>query len=315
MKIRGEIYQELYELERDKEQVFSIKELNKGEKASLLSDIMFKSMFQNDERIRYSCRLLSHLLDMEYKELLSKIKLVKNDVNKKYNTDKNERCDYVAEIDGSIINIEINNNSSVTTMERNLEYASRLYAKKTKVGTKYRYTQTIQFNINNFAFKGNEDIIDIYYMQNKRLIKLTSKIIIVNIYVPKLRQKYYNEGIDSLNELERCILALIEPNIKLSEELIMGDKVMEDYVKEAVEVCSEESFGESYDKEVALQEQARNDGYEEGLSAGVKKGLEEGIVNRSREIALSMLKENIDVNVIAKCTGLSIEEINDLNAE
>ena len=300
VKLKGEIYQELYELERDKEQVFSIKELNKGEKASLLSDIMFKSMFQNDERIRYSCRLLSHFLDMDYEELLSKIKLVKNDVNKKYNTDKNERCDYVTEIDGSIINIEVNNNSSVTTMERNLEYASRLYAKKTKIGTKYRYTQTIQFNINNFAFKGNEDIIDIYYMQNKRGIKLTSKIIIVNIYVPKLRQKYYNEGIDSLNELERCILALIEPNIKLSEELIMGDKVMEDYVKEAVKVCSEESFGESYDKEVALQEQARNDGYEEGE------------INRSREIALSMLKEKLDVNLISKCTNLTVEEIQSL---
>ena len=74
---------------------------------------------------------------------------------------------------------------------------------------------------------------------------------------------------------------------------------MEDYVKEAVEVCSEESFGESYDKEVALQEQARNDGYEKGIE----------------DVALSMLKDNVDINTIAKYTDLSIEEINDLNTD
>ncbi|MBQ9185516.1 MAG: hypothetical protein IJ151_06570 [Bacteroidales bacterium] len=50
---------------------------------------------------------------------------------------------------------------------------------------------------------------------------------------------------------------------------------------------------------------ARQEGREEGLEAGKK----EGAINAKIEIAKNMFAKGIDLNTIASCTGLSIEEI------
>ena len=87
---------------------------------------------------------------------------------------------------------------------------------------------------------------------------------------------------------------------------------MEEYVKEAEEVSFEGGVGESYDKEWALKDQAYRDGEEAGEKKGREEGKKEGSTTKAMEIAKSMLEENIDINIISKCTGLSISEINSL---
>ena len=72
--------------------------------------------------------------------------------------------------------------------------------KRSKEEKRIDYTQVIQFNLNNFSFKGNDKIIDIYGVKNDSDLTLSDKIIFVQIYVPNLRKKWYNEGIESLNE-------------------------------------------------------------------------------------------------------------------
>ena len=78
---------------------------------------------------------------------------------------------------------------------------------------------------------------------------------------------------------------------------------MIEYVNEAGEVTMGTNFGESYDKEWALQDQGR------------REGIEEGEEKKTKEIALKMCKENIDINVISRITGLTIEEIKKLVEE
>ena len=79
---------------------------------------------------------------------------------------------------------------------------------------------------------------------------------------------------------------------------------MEEYVKEAEEVSFEGGVGESYDKEWALKDQAYRDGEE--------KGREEGSTTKAIEIARNLLKNKVDISIIAQSTGLSIDEINSL---
>ena len=45
---------------------------------------------------------------------------------------------------------------------------------------------------------------------------------------------------------------------------------------------------------------------------GLKEGIEQGSLERSKTIALSMIKEGINIETISKCTGLSIEQINNI---
>ena len=55
-----------------------------------------------------------------------------------------------------------------------------------------------------------------------------------------------------------------------------------------------------------------NIGKKEGIEEGLKEGLKEGEKNKSIEIAKNMLKDNVDINIISKYSGLNIEEINKL---
>ena len=123
---------------------------------------------------------------------------------------------------------------------------------------------------------------------------LSDKLVFIQIYVPNLRKKWYNEGEKSLSEREKYILALVDMDLDKLKGL--GDeKVMNEYLREAEEVSFEEGFGEAYDKEWALKDEGKR---------------EEKI-----EIAKNMLKDNVDINLIKKYTNLTEEEITALKEE
>ena len=306
INIRGYNPKSLHDLNLSKEYVLELpRYIKKGQKISILSDTMLKAMFQNENRLKYSAKFLSYFIDLDYEVILKNIYLAKNELDKEKEFSKAERCDYVAVIDNTSLNIEVNNNSSLEVLERNIEYAYRLYSKKIKRGEReYDYTQVIQFNLNNFSFKGNDKIIDIYGVKNDSDLTLSDKIIFVQIYVPNLRKKWYNEGIESLNEAEKYILALVEMDIEKLKSL-GGEELMEEYVKEAEEVSFEGGVGESYDKEWALKDQAYRDGKDEGREEGRK----EGILTEKQTIAKSMLEKNMDIDLISELTSLNINEI------
>ena len=311
--IKGYKFKTLHDLELDNEYVLKLsRNIKKGQKISILSDTMLKAMFQNENRIKYSAKFLSYFIDVEYEDILNNICLAKNELDKNNENDKGERCDYVALLSDTSLNIEVNNNSSLEVLERNMEYAHRLYSKKIKRGEEnYQYTQVIQFNLNNFAFKGNDKIVDIYTVTNDDNIGLSNKLIFVQIYVPNLRKKWYTKGIKSLSEEEKYILALVEMDLDKLNDL-GGENIMDEYVKEAEEVSFEGGVGEAYDKEWALRDQGYRDGLSQGKAEGISEGISQGKIESKKEIAKNLLKNKIDISIISSSTGLTEEEINSL---
>ena len=319
--IKGYKFKTLHDLELDNEYVLKLsRNIKKGQKISILSDTMLKAMFQNENRIKYSAKFLSYFIDVEYEDILNNICLAKNELDKNNESDKGERCDYVALLSDTSLNIEVNNNSSLEVLERNMEYAHRLYSKKIKRGEEnYQYTQVIQFNLNNFAFKGNDKIVDIYTVTNDDNIGLSNKLIFVQIYVPNLRKKWYTKGIKSLSEEEKYILALVEMDLDKLNDL-GGENIMDEYVKEAEEVSFEGGVGEAYDKEWALRDQGYRDGLSQGKAEGFSQGkvegkaegISEGKNERNIEIAKSLVRNKVDMSIIVDSTGLTEDEINTL---
>ena len=306
LNVRGDVPNLLYDRKTIKEHAVEYRSLNKGvTKASIMSDVMFKTMLQNNSRLKYSARFISYYLDIEEEELLKSIRLVKNELDKKKKDEKGERCDYVAEVNGTTINIEVNNNDKKEVMERNMEYAHRLYVKEVKVGSKEEYRQVIQINLNNFAFLGNDKIVDVYYMQNREGIKLNNKLIFIQIYIPNLRKKCYNEGKDNLSKEEKYALLLVEPDVELSKELAEGDNLMEEYLKESKEVSEWEGFGESYDKEWALRDQ----GLRDGIAKGLVQGIETGKAEKKIEMVKAMLSKGANIQFVSECSGMSVGEL------
>ena len=95
----------------------------------------------------------------------------------------------------------------------------------------------------------------------------------------------------SLSEEEKYILALVEMDLDKLNDL-GGENIMDEYVKEAEEVSFEGGVGEAYDKEWALRDEGKRES--------------------KKEIAKNLLKNKVDISIIASSTGLTEEEINSL---
>ena len=59
-------------------------------------------------------------------------------------------------------------------------------------------------------------------------------------------------------------------------------------------------------------EYAKETGLEEGLAKGLVKGREEGREERNLEVAINLLQLGTPCEIVAKATGLSLEEVTKL---
>ena len=57
---------------------------------------------------------------------------------------------------------------------------------------------------------------------------------------------------------------------------------------------------------------AREEGLKERLQKELHNGKEEGLREGKKEMARNMLKDNVDITIISKYTGLTIEKIQEL---
>ena len=296
--IKDDYYKTLYNdfkvSTKNKVKLIKREELKEGEKLSIVSNTMFKAMFFNEKRLKYSAKLFSYLL--------KNMRLSKNELDKDREINRELRCDFVAEIDNTYLNLEMNNNASEDTMRRNRDYTFKLYSSNDILNNKrYNYKQVISINLNNFKFEGLDESFYIETIGNK-YYRATNDIIIFQIFIPNIINKCYNKG--KLDKLESFIMALIEKDVDIAKKYALGDEIVKDYIKEATTTSFDNGFGESYDHEYADREQSYNDGYDEGIETGSRKS--------KIEIAKSLLKNNIDINIIIDSTGITKEELNKL---
>ena len=143
------------------------------------------------------------------------------------------KVDILCKIKGKIINVEVNNNTSKSLLERNLAYMFSLYHGDMKEGSKYRFNSIIQININNFRFSGKKDVLEEYYITNIR--KLPKNINDFDIYSNKIRiisegdeimEKYVKKSYEA-SEKEKLHLAEIDGFRELGHEVGLREKSLE----------------------------------------------------------------------------------------
>jgi predicted transposase/invertase (TIGR01784 family) len=85
-----------------------------------------------------------------------------------------------------------------------------------------------------------------------------------------------------------------------------------------IEYSKDDAIVGLYDKEEQERRfinTARNEGIKIGTEKGINQGIKQGKQAGKIEDATNMLKANIDINLISKVTGLSIDEIKKLAKE
>ena len=133
---------------------------------------------------------------------------------------------------------------------------------------------------------------------------------IYHINLVEIKKKCYNKN--ELNNIEKIGKLFLSE--KISEvERIMGEDANK-ILEKIMELSSDERIVGLYDKE-DLERQIKEGIEEAAFEKGIKQGKDEGIKESKKDIVINMLKENIDINLISKITGLNMEQINNIRKE
>ena len=149
------------------------------------------------------------------------------------------------------------------------------------------------------------DLIQIHILEVKRFIE-----IIKNSTKEELKN---NRLLSWMKFFTSDNLELIEEELK--EENQIMNKVIEEYKR----FTSDDKMMRAYAAREAflvgqkmMLRREREDGFDEGIKEGIAKGKLEGIKEGQISMAKSMKKENIDIELIKKITGLTIDKIEKL---
>ena len=293
--------QAMLERKTSKKNAYVKKEYTKGYKIPIISDAMFETMINNSSRKKYASLIISSVLKRDYDEIYNNIEYVKGNLDKIIDIEKRRVVDFICKLKNEYVGIEINNNYSRESYERNISYAMDIYKSKEIRGNKYSFNKVIQININNFTFEDNNEEVEEYALKNDKGEYLTEKIKIINIYLPNIRKKYYNK--EKLSELDKVMLVLNEDDDEKLSKLYKGESVMEDYVKDAKDASISDDVVGLYDKELH-EELLRNT----ELYNAERKGKESEI----RKTIKRMLSKKVDIDLISEYTGLTKEEIEEI---
>jgi len=133
-----------------------------------------------------------------------------------------------------------------------------------------------------------------------------------HINMAKAYDKWYNK--EELTKFEKILLIMM---LEEKEELLKvskGDKELELMVRKIFEESEDPNIIGLYDKDEMnawMMDVAKEVAKEEGIEQGIEQGQNE----KSIEIAKSMIKDNESLDKIAKYTGLSLEEVENLKID
>ena len=142
-------------------------------------DIIFKRVFGNEKNEKIIAAFISDLLDIP-RESIKSVIINNVELAPQYLEQKFSRLDLKMNIDGKIVNIEIQVNKETYFKERSLFYWSKLYSDELGSGEDYgKLKQTICINIINFNLFDCEDYHSHFkILENERGELLTDKFAI-----------------------------------------------------------------------------------------------------------------------------------------
>ena len=291
-------------------------------------DVVFKSVLQDKESEDYLIDIISNITGIKKDYMKGNIVFKNSELPKNNIKEKGKATDLIVELKENIINLEMNKNYYEGLYDKNDGYLDKIKDGVLTMGQTFpRRRKIIQINFDNFEVFDERIIIKFVMMDVERgLIRsdyvYSSDIEIYHVNLKKIRKMYYNK--DKLNKFEKELLLMTIDDEKELNNISKGYKEMENVVKKISKVSKEEELQGIYDIEERqefiqnrIREYAKEEGYDEGIKEGIKegkaKGIKEGSIKKQREIAIEMLNNGMDFDIIEKITKISKEELEKLN--
>ncbi len=289
-----------------------IKEIQKEDYLPLYGDLQFKYIYGTTENIKFTIKLLELLLKVE-KGLLNGSK-IKSEVklNRKTVSSKSFELDILVELpDGSITNLEMQQELDKEAEIKNTLYVSKIFSGIVKKGKDYitaKKVSQLEF-IKENKQHNNEDIINRYHISNDK--NPSDKILedlfeIITVDIEKTNNQVYNEDVDE--ELERMLKVIKATTLESALEGAGNNLLLLEMIEKMVRF-NEEDFVQDYSRQQALIDSRRN----RDVKIAREEGKKEGHKEEKYEIAKNLLKNtNMSVEQISLNIGLTKEEIETL---
>lgn len=197
---------------------------------------------------------------------------------------------------------------------RILMYWARMFAGQLKTGQNYKkLKKTIQISIVNFKFLETEQFHSVFHLLEKnQQFQYTDLIEIHVLELPKVDQSVMLENSDSLKNW----MLFLSGDDRTKEALAMNNAEISKAYEELEHVSRDEVMRElAFKREKFLFEQsmrigaAKDEGRKEGREQGREEGLEQGSQQAKEQAARNSLAMNLDVETVAKITGLPLGEV------
>ena len=286
------------------------------------NDIVFKTVFIDDNDHRLMNALLSEILDTDVKI----IKYLKNDLDIKDTDEREKRVDALIEADGKKIHLELNTGSSLSVRYRNLIYFEAWHSNETRKSEKYDASEEYIHIDLTFGMNKKELPINVYMIRSiidKEVYVKNIKFYVVNM--DKIKEFWYSKDRKGINRF-KYLMMIDLPKDDLDNYAQDGDEIINDYKEKVMDVNEKFSFRDFIPPEEderrlreAEKEEFRREGLEEGRQEGIElgkqEGIKEGIKEGKKEVINNLYNSGVDINTIAIGVNMSIEEVNKIISE
>ncbi len=273
---------------------------------TLMHDIIFKESFANEHNRRQLESLLENLLGYEKGYLKNKLKVsYENQITKANAFEKASRTDIIIDFDDMVVDLEAYTYLDEESVNKSTFYVMKISASRLILGREYEPLKVVQYNfVDKVRFEVGPKIVNTFHLVHKDYpkIKIAENMFQINyIRVDKVRELGYNE-----NELIKWFRFIAAQSYEERRQIAEGDELFMDFNKWIDEYVNDDVTKEAMAKWNKEIEDNKN------IKIARELGHEEGREQRNIEIAKSLLNSSLSIQEISEHTGLSIQEIENL---
>lgn len=281
--------------------------MDKLENLNRLNDVFFKSLLGTIDRKNLTLNFINSILGKDEHSYFVDMEFINTELLPPVEGVKVPELDILARLnDGTYVNIEVQVTKQKFYTKRSLYYWSRLYGYQLKRGRHYRkLVQTIAINLLDFDHLPYSEYHNCYHITNDRNHdRLTDDLEIHYIELRKFKFSDYKK----LKRADSWI-AYFSPECtnKEREEIAMNNPAIKEALNHEMAFTKDDQQWYEYEQ----REKAIKD-YNAIIEDNREEALKEGIQKNKIDNAARLLKLGIGVEIVSQGTGLSLEQVQQL---
>jgi len=268
-------------------------ELRKKEVIPGTFDAVFKAVLTEEKEVL--AEIIELVIGIPKEEVIKNGVIINSEYVRENIIETDKKSDLLISIGDNVINLEMDRRYYSGSNKKNNKYIH-------KIVNHYNPKNTVQIYFTSYKegeeLKGEKKSIRKYMFQDSDGNVEDYGLEKYKIDLEYIENKYYNN--DELTRREKIFLMFKESNREKLKEISKGDKIMDKIYKRLDKLSEDEALSLLYDEKEREEEKKQAE-----IEYAEEHGLNKGI----KQTAKNMLERNMNIDVVAEITGLSLEEV------